>query len=152
MLPRRHILGLILALPFSFGAASAGLSATPDFFAPGGLAIHGYDPVAYVEDAKAVRGSEAFDLMWGGAIWQFSSAAHMAAFEADPWRYAPQYGGYCAYELSKGGVATTVPEAWAVVNGKLYLTHSKAVQAIWKSDVAGNVAAAEAHWPSVLNR
>lgn len=149
---RRFVLCLMLAFPCSFAAAGAGFADSADFFAPGGLAIHGYDPVAYVEDGKAEPGSEDFDVMWGGAIWRFSSAGHMAAFESDPWRYAPQYGGYCAYAVSMGRVTSTVPEAWTVVDGKLYLNHSTEVRALWKSGLAENIRAADANWPDALNK
>lgn len=126
------------------------LAASPDIFAVDGLAIRGTDPVAYFTDAMPVAGSPDHTLMWRGATWQFASVANRAAFEADPTAYAPQYGGYCAYAASKGAVATTVPEAWTVHEGKLYLNYSTSVRGIWSQDVAGNIALADANWPSIL--
>ena len=115
------------------------LAASPDIFAVDGLAIRGTDPVAYFTDAMPVAGSPDHTLV-----------ANRAAFEADPTAYAPQYGGYCAYAASKGAVATTVPEAWTVHEGKLYLNYSTSVRGIWSQDVAGNIALADANWPSIL--
>ena len=88
--------------------------------------------------------------MWKGAIWQFASAPNMAAFEADPMGYAPQYGGYCAYAVSRGYTASTDPEAWTLHAGKLYLNYSISVRAQWRPEIAENIALADANWPKVL--
>ena len=101
----------------AFGAALAGLMlmaavrAAPPVFAPDGVAIRGYDPVAYFSDGKPVPGSDAYTADWNGARWKFASAAHRDLFKADPVKYAPQYGGYCAYGTAKGHLAPTQPAA-----------------------------------------
>jgi len=115
-----------------------------------GLAIAGYDPVAYFTDGKAVAGSSELTTEWHGATWRFASAAHREQFVADPERFAPQYGGYCAWAVAQGYTAGIDPEAWRIVGGRLYLNYSKDVQAKWEQDVPGNVARADASWPRLL--
>jgi YHS domain-containing protein len=114
-----------------------------------GLAVSGYDPVAYFRDGKPVPGSSDFQLEWRGATWRFASAEDLGLFRADPERYAPQYGGYCAWAVSNGGTASSDPEAWKIVDGKLYLNYSRAIQERWQSDVPGNIRRGDAHWPSL---
>ncbi len=151
-LTRRSLLVAALAIPVVGTILRPALAAEPEVYATGGIAISGYDPVAYFADGKAVKGSPAHALMWRGAIWHFVSAGTMEAFEMNPYAYAPQYGGYCAYAMAKGAVAATAPDAFAVSGGRLYLTYSTAVRAIWAEDIAGNVASADAHWPAALNK
>lgn len=115
-----------------------------------GLAIAGYDPVAYFSDGKPVAGSSDFTTEWQGATWRFASAAHRDQFVADPERYAPQYGGYCAWAVSQGYTAGIDPEAWKIVDGKLYLNYSKDVQKQWEQDVPGNIGKADRSWPQLL--
>lgn len=115
-----------------------------------GLAIAGYDPVAYFSDGKPVAGSSDFTTEWQGATWRFASAAHRDQFVAEPARYAPQYGGYCAWAVSQGYTAGIDPEAWKIVDGKLYLNYSKDVQKQWEQDVPGNIVKADASWPKLL--
>ncbi len=114
-------------------------------------AIRGYDPVAYFTDGKPTHGSKQFTATLDGATFHFASAENQAKFVADPAAYAPQYGGYCAYAVSQGYTASTVPEAWAIVDGKLYLNYSTGVQQRWKQDVRGHIRAANMHWPDVIN-
>ena len=115
------------------------------------VAIKGYDPVAYFEDAKPVKGSSKFSFEWKEAEWRFKSAANREQFAADPERWAPQYGGYCAWAVSQGYTAGIDPSAWTVVGEKLYLNYSKKIQSQWEEDRAGNIAKADANWPGVLN-
>lgn len=116
-----------------------------------GIAIGGYDPVAYFTDAKPVKGSAAHSAQHDGATWHFASAENAAMFKGDPARYAPQFGGYCAYAVSKGATAPTDPAAWTVYEGKLYLNYDLSVRDIWSRDIPGNLAKANANWPGVLN-
>ena len=116
----------------------------------GGVAINGYDPVAYFEDGAPVEGSSDFEHEWNGAAWRFANAENRDRFAADPEAYAPQYGGYCAWAVSQGYTASTDPAAWKIVDGKLYLNYSADVQKRWQSDEAGNIAKADANWPRVL--
>jgi hypothetical protein len=87
---------------------------------------------------------------WQGAAWRFASAENRERFEADPVAYAPQYGGWCAWAVAEGYTASTVPEAWKIVDGRLYLNYSRGVQRRWERDIPGNIARADANWPGVL--
>ena len=118
----------------------------------GSVAIDGTDPVAYFKESKPVQGSSDHEVEWNGATWRFASAENKAAFEQDPEAYAPQYGGYCAWAVSQGYTASTVPEAWKIVDGKLYLNYSKGVQATWEQNIPGNIQSANANWPAVLDK
>ena len=90
-----------------------------------GVAVEGYDPVAYFTDSKPVKGSSQYTYRWQGAIWHFASAQHRDAFAKSPESYAPQYGGYCAYGVSQGHTAPVDPAAWKIINGKLYLNYKQ---------------------------
>ncbi|MGB5769057.1 MAG: YHS domain-containing (seleno)protein [Crocosphaera sp.] len=115
-----------------------------------GLAIRGTDPVAYFKEGKAVQGSSKFEYKWKEATWRFSTAENQKQFAENPEIYAPQYGGYCAKALSEGNLASIDPEAWKIVNGKLYLNYSPKVQQEWIQDIPGNIAKADANWPDIL--
>lgn len=152
MLTRRMTLGLL--------AASTTLLATrlhamePSVFQTETIAINGADPVAYfglAEDADPIIGSAEHALDWNGATWHFATAENRAIFEADPEAYAPAFGGYCAYAASRGYVATTVPEAWSVRDGRLFLNFSTRVRRIWLRDVPNIIAAGDANWPGILD-
>lgn len=116
------------------------------------LAVQGYDVVAYAVQTAAVRGRAEYEYRWNGAVWRFDTAANRDRFAAAPERYAPQYGGYCAWAVSRGYTADIDPEAWRIVDGKLYLNYSKRVQKTWEGDIPGNIAKANANWPQVLSR
>ena len=113
-------------------------------------AVGGYDPVAYFTDGRPVEGSSDFELEHKGATWRFASAANRDAFAADPDRYAPQYGGYCAWAVSQGYTAKGDPDYWKVVDGKLYLNYDAGVQRRWETDIPGHIQSADANWPGVL--
>ncbi|MGF1551598.1 MAG: YHS domain-containing (seleno)protein [Paracoccaceae bacterium] len=115
-----------------------------------GTAIDGTDPVAYFTEGRPVEGSSAFSHDWNGATWYFASAENRDRFVADPEAFAPQYGGYCAWAVSQGYTASTEPEAWRIVDGKLYLNYNLDVQKTWEQDVPGHIEAANANWPTVL--
>lgn len=114
------------------------------------LAVSGYDPVAYFAQGAPVEGSSDHELEWNGATWRFSSAENMEKFKSDPEAWAPQYGGYCAWAVSQGYTASSDPDAWRIVDGKLYLNYSKGVQAKWEKDIPGFITKADANWPKVL--
>lgn len=114
-----------------------------------GVAIKGYDPVAYFTQSKPVKGSPSFTHQWMGATWWFASAEDRDQFAAAPEKFAPKYGGYCAYGVSKNHTVSIDPEAWRIVEGKLYLNYSKSVQQKWLEDVPGNINAAEQNWPKL---
>lgn len=151
MLTRRSTLALFAALPVTSLIAHPAFAAKPEVFATDGVAINGYDPVAYFSMSKPVKGAGAHVVSYMGADWHFASADNKALFEEDPVKYAPKYGGYCAYAVSKGGTATTSPDAWTIYEGQLYLNFNTTVRGIWSEDIPGNVAKADANWPSVLS-
>jgi YHS domain-containing protein len=127
----------------------AAFAATHKIHTKNGLAIGGYDPVAYFTQNAAVKGKSSYALSWGGETWHFASAANKSKFEANAKAYAPQFGGYCAYAASKGALADGDPEAWTVHKGKLYLNFNKNVRSIWKQDIDANIALANKNWPSL---
>jgi YHS domain-containing protein len=140
-----HILSLILC-----GIVLYAVSASADeFFERNGVAIGGYDPVAYFDEERPVKGAPEFRAEFQGATFQFASADHRDRFAAKPEEFAPQYGGYCAYGTAKGYKAKIDPEAFTVVQGKLYLNYSDAVQTRWLSDIPGYIQQADANWPEV---
>lgn len=112
-----------------------------------GLALYGFDPVAYMTDGKPTLGDPAINAVYEGAAYHFASAAHRDAFLAEPAKYLPAYGGYCAYGVSKGYKVKIDPEAWSVVDGKLYLNYDMSVRETWQKDTAGYIGKAESNWP-----
>jgi len=114
-------------------------------------AAGGYDTVAYFTQSKPVKGSSEYTSEYMGAEFRFSSASNKAMFDADPNKYAPQYGGYCAWAVSQGYTASGDPELWKVDNGKLYFNYNRKVREGWLKDIPGFVAAANKHWPKVLD-
>ncbi len=113
----------------------------------GKRAIHGYDTVAYFKQGKPVKGKKEFAHRWRGANWYFSSKAHLSLFRSNPTRYAPQYGGFCAYAVSKGYTADIDPVAWNIHQGKLYLNYDRSVQSKWARNKAANIKKASGNWP-----
>lgn len=116
----------------------------------GNTAAGGYDVVAYFTEGKPVEGSKDFSLEHEGAKWRFSSQANLDLFKSDPEKYAPKYGGYCAYAASQGYTAKGDPEAWTVHEDRLYLNYSLAVRDRWSADKVNYIAQADANWPKIL--
>lgn len=136
--------GMVAAIARIGAVASAG-----EFYEPNGVAIRGYDPVAYFEDRRPVKGSATWTAQFQGSTFYFASAAHRDAFTADPERYVPQYGGFCAFGAAKGYKAKTDPDAFSLVNGKLYLNYSLSVRGLWQEDIPGYIAKGDKNWPDV---
>ena len=116
-----------------------------------GTAIDGTDPVSYFTEGRPIAGNSSITHEWNGATWRFSSEDNKALFISDPTKYAPQYGGYCAWAVSQGYTASTTPDAWKIVDGKLYLNYSASVQQTWETDIPGFIEAADQNWPAVIN-
>ena len=121
------------------------------------LAISGYDPVAYFTEGKPVPGQSAFEYTWHNARWRFASLAHRDMFAGNPDRYAPQYDGYCSGGMAGVAIApphkdTVDPEAWAIVDGKLYLTHTRYSMERWRPNAAANIKQANQNWAKVKNQ
>lgn len=111
-----------------------------------GMALRGYDAVAYFAVDSAVKGDAKYSYVWNGAKWLFSSEENMNKFMADPEAYAPQFGGYCAYAVSEGYTADADPEAWKVVAGKLYLNYNRDVQKTWEKNEAERIENGKKNW------
>lgn len=140
-------LGLVLAL----GAPTVAYALSPinaSYFTK--VAIDGTDPVAYFTDSKPVAGKSEFSTTYKGATWYFASSEHRDMFVKDPAHYAPQYGGYCAWAVAQGNTADIDPEAWKIVDGKLYLNYDLDIKKKWEQDIPGNIAKANANWPKLL--
>ena len=116
-------------------------------------AIGGYDPVAYFTTAQATKGNTKYNYKWNKATWLFSSAMNKKSFVRNPKKYAPQYGGYCAYAVSRGYTAKTDPKyAWTVYKGRLYLNYNKKVQGMWQPTIKDAIKKANKNWPGVLKK
>ena len=141
----------VLGTAAAFGGAQAffGSDDKTAYFAEDGVAIRGYDPVAYFDQGAPVEGSAENSLEWQGVTWHFASADHRSAFEQNPQKYAPAYGGFCAYAVAKDQLASIDPEAWKIVDGKLYLNYSTGIQKKWEQDVPGYIEQAEMNWPEL---
>jgi YHS domain-containing protein len=132
--------------------SSAALAQKPPVFSDRDGAIRGHDPVAYFDQKGPVKGSKQFSHPWHGATWYFASAENRDKFAAEPERYAPRYGGYCAYAVAQGYTADIDPSAWSIVDGRLYLNYSLSFRERWKKDIPGYIRKGDANWPAVLQR
>ena len=147
---------------FAFALAAAAFAAAPaPAFADqapvytgafSNVGVSGYDVVAYFTDGRPVRGTTTHRATHQGIEYRFASAEHLAAFNANPARYLPQYGGYCAWAVSQGYTASANPNNWRIVDGKLYLNYNNEVQQRWEANIPGFIRDANANWPSVLSR
>lgn len=152
---KRILIGVVALAALGFAGFHAFLYSI-DYYASapvhvrGGAAIGGYDPVAYFTEARPVQGSAEFQHEWNGARWHFASAENRDAFRAEPERYAPRFGGYCAYAVSQGYTAKTDPQAWEIDNGRLYLNYDLDTRALWRRNKIELIAAGEKNWPGVI--
>lgn len=113
------------------------------------VAVKGYDVIAYFEKGQPVKGSARFAHSWNGSVWQFESERTRNLFAANPAKYAPQFGGYCAWAVSNNYTADIDPEAWKIVDGKLYLNYSKSVQKKWEADLYKRIGDGDRNWPGL---
>jgi len=150
MLNRRSLLTLMAAAPLATLATPA-LARAPRVFQSSGIAINGIDPVAYFTDKKPVEGSSNFTAEYEGATFLFTNQANLDAFKANTQKYAPVFGGYCAYAASLGYRAPTDPAAWTVHQGKLYLNASLRARELWSKDIPGNIKKGLSNWPAILD-
>jgi len=114
-------------------------------------AVHGYDVVAYFTDAKPMKGKKEFSHQWNDGTWLFASQEHLDMFKADPEKYAPQYGGYCAWAVNLGTTADISANAWKIVDGKLYLNYNKIIKKVWQT-VPNTIERADGNWPDMLKK
>ncbi|MBS1598551.1 MAG: YHS domain-containing protein [Bacteroidetes bacterium] len=132
-------------------AASANAQKSPTFQNEDG-AIKGYDAVSYFTENKAIKGTKDFQVKWNEAAWYFSSQKNKELFQANPEKYAPQYGGYCAYGTAEGHKAPTDPmNAWTIIDGKLYFNYNTDVMSGWRKDTKGFIEKANNNWPKIKN-
>jgi len=122
---------------------------TNEVFSTDSGAIKGYDPVAFFVDSKAVKGSKEFTHEWNGATWHFVSKNNKDLFVVNPEKYAPQYGGYCAYGTAGGHKAPTETDTWTIVDNKLYFNYNQKVKTLWNKDQAGLIKKADEQWPKI---
>ncbi len=153
----RHLTVIIGVVALSTGATVYAAppinSLKAGFFGgQGDSAILGYDTVAYFTDNKPVKGSAKFTHEWMGANWRFASQAHLDMFKAAPEKYAPQYGGYCAYGISQDNLVTIEPDKFTIISGKLYLNYDADVQSKWIKDPAGYNKIADAKFQALLKK
>ncbi len=134
------VAGLLMAFP---------LVAQQYFASSRGIAIKGFDVVSYHEDGKAVQGSAQFQQRWSGVTWYFSSDEHAMLFANNPERYAPQYGGYCAYAVANNSVAPIDPHAYSVIDNKLYLNFSHSVKRRWSRNREEYIRVGNRNWPDL---
>jgi YHS domain-containing protein len=146
--PFRQILAICLLSLFAGSAASA----DPPIAAvntENGVAIKGYDPVAYFSTGRPTPGLSQFTAAYRGATYRFSSAENRDRFIATPEKFVPQYGGYCALAISLNKIADIEPDQWAIVDDKLYLNNGFLAQTLWSVDKSGNIARGNHNWPLV---
>ena len=134
---------MLLAVPGVFAGT---------YFEKNGAAIDGYDPVAYFRESKPVKGSASFIATHEGSTFRFASAANRDAFVSDPSKYAPQYGGFCAYAVAGGYKAKIEPDAFTIVDGKLYLNYDQSIQRRWRRDIPGYIQKGDRNWPEVSRK
>ena len=117
-----------------------------------GVALQGYDPVTYFTDGQPAKGSQEFAASYNGAIYYFASAEHKAQFEKEPGKYAPLFGGYCAFAVSRGATAPISVDAFQILHGQLVLQKNKDILKRWQEDSESNFQKAEANWPRIVQK
>lgn len=142
----KHLLIILLACMFSFKAQAQG-----KVFTTSDGAIRGYDPVAYFSDSMAVKGKPEFTYVWNDAVWYFKSAKNRDLFIGNPDKYAPQFGGFCSYGVSRNYKVKSEADAWSIVDGKLYLNYDTQVQKKWLADKNAYIEKAKSNWVMLEN-
>ena len=117
-----------------------------------GLALQGYDPVAFFTEGKPVRGDQAISTSYQGAAYRFASEEHRTAFQKEPGRYTPAFGGFCAYAVSRGYTASVEIETWQLIDGRLVLNYDQKIKGLFDADREGNMKKADSNWPGLLEK
>jgi hypothetical protein len=146
----RNLVYLFLMFTSAGCATTSGKVAVAPWDTPKGWGLDGYDPVAYFTDQKPVLGDPKYAYEVQGIKWKFASLEHRQTFAADPGRYEPQFGGYCAYAVSLNTTAHGDPHQWAIVNDKLYVNANAIAKHLWSSDRPGNIDKGDKNWPNIL--
>ena len=138
---------LISLVLFSILIPSLSIGQIANFFSNNkGAAIKGFDPVAYFQENKAIEGENTISYKWSGSIWKFTSEENLEKFKIQPEKYAPQYGGFCAYGASENHLSPTDPEAFTIVDSKLYLNYNKKVKELWIKNTEQRIQKANEYW------
>ncbi len=151
---------LIVSIASFFAAvalAGSALAFDPASTAPvnvdaAGVTLKGYDPVAYFTEGTPTPGDPSFTAEHDGATYRFATAANRDAFVADPAAYVPAYGGFCAMAMSLGYKVDIDPNAWKIVDNRLYVQANERAKWVWETDAAGNIAKANGFWPKVMDK
>jgi hypothetical protein len=155
MIDKRSFIALAAAAAFatSLTSLSPASAAGPDVNATvTGLALRGYDPVAYFTDNKPVMGDFTITAEHNGATYRFVSEEHKALFAKQPAKYLPQYGGFCAFGTAQGYKVDGDPNVWKIVDNKLYLNLAPPVAERWLEDVPGHIKSADRNWRSIKGK
>lgn len=149
---RRDVITALATLPAALALPGHARAEETVVCAEEGVALRGADVVSYFTQGALVPGQAAHALRWRGVAWHFAGPETMAAFEMDPLAFCPQFGGYCAYAMGQGIVTHSDPRAFLVQDGSLYLCSNPLALVRFQRDLTGNIAAAQANWPAVLDR
>ncbi len=141
----RFFLAIVLILSGYFAQAQG-------IFKTNGVAVNGYDVVAYFNQHRAVKGVDQLTMTWEGAEWKFSTKENLEAFKKTPQRFVPQFGGYCAYGVSQNHKSPTDPMAFTILDDKLYLNYNMSVKEKWSGDTKEYIKKAETYWPELLKQ
>jgi YHS domain-containing protein len=142
---------LFVAAAFALTACSSS-ARKAEIFQKNGAAIGGYDAVAFFTENKPVKGTTSYTAEWKDATWQFASQQNRDSFQAAPEKYAPQYGGYCAYGTADGHKAPTEADTWTIVDSKLYFNYNQKVKELWNKDKSGFIKKADANWEKIKDK
>lgn len=124
----------------------------PEVYSSSGVAVNGYDVVSYFTELKPVKGSKDHSFQWKNTVWYFSSDKNLELFKSDPDKYAPQFGGYCAFGVAEDHTAPTKPDAWTIVDDKLYLNYNIDVRKMWREKQTEYIEQGNKNWPEVLSK
>jgi YHS domain-containing protein len=145
---KMHIIVLLMSIFSSFNL----FAQKGEIYSTSDGAIKGYDPVGIFTQNKAVQGEKSITYEWKGATWHFASKESKEIFAANPEKYAPQYGGYCAYGMSKGYKAPTEIDTWTIVDSKLYFNYNQSVKTEWNKKQAEFIIKADQNWPTAKSK
>ncbi len=139
---RKTIPALVAAIIFTITANAQ----QPEIFISNGAAVGGYDVVAIYKESKLIKGDSLDSYDWKNAKWMFATRSNLDSFMASPEKYAPQYGGYCAYGLSRGYKAPTEADTWTIIEGKIYFNYNKKVKETWMKNTPAYIREADKNW------
>lgn len=140
---------MVFLIAILISVSTSGLAQSSEVFQKEGIAINGYDAVAFFTEQKPSKGDKEFKHSYKNVDWLFSSLSNIELFKASPEKYAPQYGGYCAFGAADGHKAPTQADTWTILNDKLYFNYNTKVKAMWNKDMQTNIEKADNNWSKV---